>query len=148
MKVIFFLLLAFPMFCRADIDSLFYSARTNNLQAMKVLVQKGVNINSEVVFNWTPLQVASYEGYSEIVHYLVEQGASINAQDVNGVSPLMDAIWGGHTDIAKYLINKGATIDAQIPGQITVYGLAVAKNEYEIVQILKGMRSKEKATNP
>ncbi len=77
------------------------------------------------------------DGDLDIVQYLLEEGPNINAQDESGNSALMDAIWGHHTEVARLLISKGAAVNAQMPGQITVYALAVVQGENDLARLLK-----------
>lgn len=52
----------------------------------------------------TPLQVASFLGYTEVVEALLDAGADVNSKDDNGRTPLMYAAAGGRTEIVELLL--------------------------------------------
>ena len=50
---------------------------------MRVLLERGANVNQGANAGWTPLIIASQEGHEEIVRVLLERGADVN-QGTNG----------------------------------------------------------------
>lgn len=89
--------------------ALHYSAWKGNIDAVKILVKNGAEIN--VVYNanggLTPLCCAAESGSMEIVIYLIDNGAEVNYTNKDSrSSPLRSAAYHGHFDIFKYIISK------------------------------------------
>ncbi|KAG8527749.1 uncharacterized protein KY384_007903 [Bacidia gigantensis] len=55
----------------------------------------------EKTFGWTPLHIASVDGFIEIVDSLIEAGASLDQPDTSGWTAREHAALRGHIDIAK-----------------------------------------------
>ena len=49
----------------------------------------------------TPLDLASYNGYKEIVSDLISAGADVNKSDNDGMTPLEQASYKGHKEIVS-----------------------------------------------
>jgi ankyrin repeat protein len=52
-----------------------------DLEAAKLLVENGINIEQKGEGGFTPLKIADDFGHSEIVNYLISKGASVDALD-------------------------------------------------------------------
>ena len=77
--------------CRADVEQagsvtfdgetiegappLWCAAAAGHLEIVKLLTDKGANVNSTTKTNSTPLRAACFDGHFEIVQYLVQHGA-------------------------------------------------------------------------
>lgn len=60
----------------------------------------------------TPLHLAAWGGYAQIIRLLLEAGADPNAQDNTGATPLCHMTgWCTRTDIVDHLVSQGADID-------------------------------------
>ncbi|GAB7351212.1 hypothetical protein MBLNU459_g1649t2 [Dothideomycetes sp. NU459] len=55
----------------------------------------------------TPLQVASLNGYPEIVTYLLEQGCDAHCANGDKDTPLIDAVENGHIEVVRLLLDAG-----------------------------------------
>lgn len=60
---------------------------------------------------WTPLIMASGNGFVDVVQVLVEAGASLNAMDNEGRTALHAAAKGKHQKVYQLLLEKGADPD-------------------------------------
>ncbi|KAL9468319.1 hypothetical protein ACSS6W_010013 [Trichoderma asperelloides] len=78
---------------------------------VKLLVEKGANIEAETKNGRTPLSFAAEHGYEAIVKLLVEKGANIEAKRGIGRTPLVLAAERGHDAIVKLLVEKGANME-------------------------------------
>jgi len=58
------------------------------LEAVKLLVEKGADVNAKAAFGRTALHGAAYMGADDIVQFLVSKGADMNAMDKYGQTPL------------------------------------------------------------
>jgi hypothetical protein len=60
----------------------------------------------------SPLHVAAYQGYAEVVELLLShKGVELNALDINGYTPLMRAVEKRNEKIVKLLLAKGADVN-------------------------------------
>lgn len=55
----------------------------------------------------TPLQVASLNGFPEIVSYLLEQDCNPHTANTDQDTPLIDAVENGHIDVVRLLLQAG-----------------------------------------
>ncbi len=86
-----------------------YAAKLNNPEIIEMLVDYGANVDlpsrGKNKGN-TPLMIAAWNGFSEIVDYLLGHGACADQQDGNGFTPLIKACINHHVDVIKKLITK------------------------------------------
>ena len=64
------------------------SQEPEQLEAVKICLEQGNDVNGENFFGDTPLHGAVYRGANSIVEYLVKHGAKLDAKDVRGWTPL------------------------------------------------------------
>ena len=93
------------------------------LGIVKLLLQKGCDVNVECGHYGTALQAAAYFGRREVVEFLLHAGADVNARTETIGTALQVALKAGYREIAKSLTNYGADVHA----------LWEAKNFYELV---------------
>ncbi|XP_031836407.1 protein fem-1 homolog CG6966 isoform X2 [Nomia melanderi] len=78
---------------------------------VKLLVQKGADVNSTTHTKSTPLRAACFDGYFDIVKLLVNYGADIEMANRHGHTNLMIASYRGHAHIVKYLLSLEADVN-------------------------------------
>jgi cytohesin len=108
---------------------LVYAVRSDDLDSVKVLLEKGADINQTTAYGWSPLLVATQNRYYKLGAYLMEHGADVNLPNKGGWTPLYLAtdnrnIESGdypvrkgdmdHLDYIKLLIAKGADVNARM----------------------------------
>ena len=62
------------------------------LEAVKVAVELGVDVNASNKLGLTALHGATFVGWNSVVQFLAEKGANLNAQDTVGQTPLHKAL--------------------------------------------------------
>jgi ankyrin repeat protein len=106
-----------------------YAVRAEHLDVVKVLVERGADINMGDNDELTPLHKSAYRGLTEISEYLISKGANISAEDRRGVTPLHLAAARGHNKVMELLLAKGAEINtADKDGETPLH--RAAKNGY------------------
>lgn len=89
------------------------AAGEGRLEAAKLFVGSGADVNAKCKNGHTALIWAAFNGRLEMVKYLVEQGADVNAENSDGEKPLdftpSNLNPSNHLAIIQYLVNKGAT---------------------------------------
>ncbi|RYP56997.1 hypothetical protein DL770_010789 [Monosporascus sp. CRB-9-2] len=92
---------------------LLWAAANGRLAVLKLLVEKGAQIEARDNDNKTPLMLAAEYGHEAAAKLLVEKGAQIEAKDNDGSTPLIFATWQGHEALARLLVEKGAQLEAK-----------------------------------
>jgi uncharacterized protein len=84
-----------------------YACMHNQMEAAKLLIQKGAQINAVPPgfdYSGSGLHYAALNGHREMVEYLIEQGADVSLKDTKVHStPAGWADHGGHPDLRDYL---------------------------------------------
>ena len=75
-----------------------FAAMEGHNGVLKLLLEKGFNINIQGVCNFTPLIWAAREGHHSTVKMLGDMGADLNLQTSNGMTALMWAANWGHLE--------------------------------------------------
>lgn len=115
----------------------FFSVNLADIDAVKILVENGGNVNAESVHKWTPLHLASrnkgnffpyffseYESISiknsqtflgkrSVIKLLLEHGANVNATSADKRTPLHLAADSGDEETIKILLENGADVNAE-----------------------------------
>jgi ankyrin repeat protein len=88
--------------------------RAGNPRLVKLLLDRGLDVDLLGADKMTPLGVAAECGELETAKLLLEEGASVLAQDNKMRTPLLLAIWEEHFDIASLLLyadEQGKTVN-------------------------------------
>jgi ankyrin repeat protein len=81
---------------------------SENTDLLRVLAEKGANVNAIDYLENTPLHLAAERGMTDAVDILLAHGAYVDAINIMGSTPIMAAAQRGHTDIANTLAQAGA----------------------------------------
>ncbi|WP_143688786.1 ankyrin repeat domain-containing protein [Wolbachia endosymbiont of Laodelphax striatellus] len=105
-------------------------------KTVRLLVEKGANVNAADVRGHTALHLAITEKRLEIVRELIKSGADINAEEYgNKCTPLHLACMVGKMEIVKELVEAGAEIEQE--DKFVMTAMDYAKNSKEIAEVLK-----------
>ena len=110
-----------------------------DINMVKQLIEKGVDVNQGQFFGWTPLIWASRGGHLEIVKYLLSHGANVNQANDDGNTPLIFASREGregHLEVVKYLVEHGADVNQANNAGWTPLIWASRRGHLEIVKYL------------
>ncbi len=114
----------------------FRAAASSDVEAMKVLVERGADPNLPSAGGTTPLIVAAGLGWvgnfstnapgqwMNAVKFCIEHGADVNAVDAKGYTPLHGAAVRGDNEMITYLVGKGAKVTAVNKAGDTVADMA------------------------
>jgi ankyrin repeat protein len=81
----------------------------NQLGMVRLLVQRGANINATGVEEMTALHWAAGEGHEEMVALLLDQGAEVNSTDAWDRTSLITASMSGHLGVVRLLAQHTGT---------------------------------------
>ena len=102
-------LLVFALVARAAEGDLHEAVKSGDLEKVKPLVEKGVDINQRDALGSTPLHDAAWNGDTRMVGYLLDHGAEINARhSEGGSSPLAYAVIKNNIAVVELLLGRGA----------------------------------------
>jgi ankyrin repeat protein len=114
---------------------LMYAAALGSLDAMKMVVEAGADVNAKNDFGATALMWCA--GDLEKVRYLLAKDASVTARSDVGRTPLLIAAnYDGSVEIARLMIAKGADVSAKDKSGTSVLEAAAAVNNLEFARLL------------
>ena len=97
-----------------DDQTLLCSAvQRNNVDKVKLLLDRGANIESKDKNDQTPLCWAVQRNNVNMVQLLLDAGANIESKDKDDRTPLWWAAWNDKMDMAKLLLDRGANIESK-----------------------------------
>jgi hypothetical protein len=125
-------------------ESLHAAAREGNIEAARLLITQGAEVNAQDDKGFTPLHVAVREdrepvlkvGQKSIVQLLLAAGADVDARDKKGATPLHHAALLRRMRAAKQLLVGGANVNvADMRGETALHK-AVKSECRELVERL------------
>jgi ankyrin repeat protein len=88
---------------------------TGQYETIKLLLEKGANLNSRNEFGETPLYVcvensSNKPQFIPTINILLEKGADINTQNNENWTPLHYVVSKNNLTITKFLVEKGSDL--------------------------------------
>lgn len=100
------------------------SAQEENIEVVKLLIQKNAHVDScDDDFN-TPLYIAVQEEIYENVELLLLNNANVNHHGAYGITPIIKAIHKNNHEIVELLLNYGANLNAKYGAAESAYDAA------------------------
>lgn len=84
---------------------LIIAAEYGKVDAIKLLLEKGVHINATTKFNQTALSIAAQQGHKLVVEELIKKDANPFIADIKGETAFHKAQLAGHEEIAELIWN-------------------------------------------
>ncbi len=112
------------------------AAEGGHLALTKLLLDGGVEADTQDSIGSTPLHDAAFNNHHEVAQLLLEHGADVNAQDNNGNTPLHEAAEVGRLDVVELLLEHGADVNAQDIGGYTPLHWAASRGHREVAELL------------
>lgn len=91
-----------------EIPDLASAVKSGKIENVKLLIEKGADINSKNNDGVTPLMSAAKEGRTEMVQFMIGKGAELNAKDADGWTALTYAKGYEQTEVKNILTRAGA----------------------------------------
>jgi ankyrin repeat protein len=119
-------------------SALLEAAKGGDLEDVKELIQRGVNIDSKDKDGLTPLHHAVASDNLELLRLLIAGGADVNVRENNSWNTplLINAVLGEHWEALKVLLEKGADLNAKDNWNRTTLHFAAWHGYTEAVDIL------------
>jgi ankyrin repeat protein len=114
------------------------AARQGRIPLVRVLLARGIDVNTKVDHDTTAIAEAAAHGEIDMVEFLLSVGANANVKDVDGETPLMAAAAFGDLRTVEAIIRSGADREAvDIHGR-TAWNHAVRNGHAAIAKLLEG----------
>ncbi|XP_062566387.1 serine/threonine-protein phosphatase 6 regulatory ankyrin repeat subunit A-like [Saccostrea cucullata] len=113
------------------------AAMSGNIAFVKLLTEKGLDINSRTNTDLTVLHLCCINGKIELCKYLVDTYPKLlKNKDINGENVLHYAAKGGSVDCVNFLTENGVNIDGISKSGETVLHLCCEKGSLEMCKYL------------
>ena len=119
------------------LTALHYACNAGNLDAAKLLIDKGADVYAKSEKSGAPIHMACYSGRMKLVQYLIDTFPNLlNFQDNLGMTPLYWAASNDQKEVVSYLLERGA--DARIKAQddCTPFMIAFIKGNEDAAKLL------------
>ena len=110
--------------------------QTNNIDAVKALLEAGADVNEPAYTTKTPLHYASHSRNKEILKLMMTEGADLEAKTEQGFTPLSYAIGLNHPDNCRVLLEAGADVDAIDNWKRTGLNVAAGQGLTDVAAVL------------
>ena len=109
----------------------------NALSMMKLLLDRGANLEAAGKYRLRALHIAVVEGRHEMTRFLLDKGVDTEATaSVTHLVPLSLAVHSNRPEMVKILVDHGVNLEAEGDKGKTHLGIAVEFGHWEIVSIL------------
>jgi ankyrin repeat protein len=115
---------------------LHFACQNGHEEIVKILIDKGADVNQATEKGFTPFYIACQNGHEEIVKLLIDMGADVSQTTKDGCTPLYMACQNGHEEIVKLLIDMGADVSQTTKDGCNPLHVASAEGHEEVVKLL------------
>lgn len=112
------------------------AARFGQESTVRLLLDRGVDVDSRDALGRTALIAAAAEPGSGVTRLLLERGAGVGLRDRDGTDALMAAVMKGRTQNVRLLLDAGADLEARSPARETALMAAIRAGQAEMVDFL------------
>ena len=110
--------------------------QTNNIDAVKALLEMGADVNEPAYTTKTPLHYASHSRNKDILNLMLSEGADLEAKTEQGFTPLSYAVGLNHPDNCRVLLEAGAEVDSVDNWKRTNLNVAAGQGLADVAAIL------------
>jgi ankyrin repeat protein len=118
------------------------AAFKGKVDVVRLLIERGAEVDSRDKWGWTPLHLASRYGHLEVSRVLIDHGANVNARKHESLDSATSSAYNGHLGIVKLLLERGADVHALNEEGQTPYQESL-KRDIERLQIYSGSMARE-----
>ncbi len=111
-------------------------SQNGHSDVVKMLVDKGAEVNEKNLKEVSVLMAASQNGHSDVVRILIDKGAEVNMLNNNGVTALIVASSNGRKEVVQVLLDHHADTSIQTRTGKTALDSAIENRYVEVVGLL------------
>lgn len=112
------------------------AAEHGHVEALKVLIEAGIDINQANNQGETPAFIAARNGYGGVLQLLIQHGANLRTPNVLGATPAFAAAGAGQVDALKLLIAQQVNLEEQnLLSETPIYNAASSGHE-KVIELL------------
>lgn len=119
-----------------DQTPLFAASGGGNTRMVRMLIEKGADVNSEDCYGETPLTEAAAYGDAEAVEMLLHNGANVEGALSHRKTPLHRAAKCGHAKVVQILLQSGGDMEAADDARKVPLHLACEEDHPDVVDAL------------
>ncbi|KAF5604015.1 ankyrin [Fusarium pseudocircinatum] len=110
-----------------------------SVELMKLLLEvPGVSVNQKTTYGFSPLFIASRNGYLSMVELLLSvDSVDQDSENWLGLGPLFAAVANGHLEVTKLLLSKGCHAQHQVSIGRDLLWWAQRSNTPDLIQLLQ-----------
>jgi cytohesin len=123
------------------------AAYKGHVEIVKILLDRGADLNAKDNTGHAPLHWAAIEGHVDVVRVLLDRGANPNAKNNTGHTPLHNAAYFGHVEIVKILLDRGADLNAKDNTGHAPLHWAAIEGHVDVVRVLLDRGANPNAKN-
>ncbi len=97
--------------CGTGYSIVHIAAENPDIRVIKLLVERGADVNVMDIYDNTPLYYAAEKNTLEMVEFLVSQGNDPLAENCDGDNLLTVSVCNPHKDVLEYFFQQGVDID-------------------------------------
>lgn len=121
----------------SEVNVIFKAIEKNQVDQIRTLLETGTDPNIKDALRNTPLHMAAFYGYEDVVDLLAAKGGDVNALNEAGRTPIYEAVRADHKQAVSALIANGAKLTAKYTDtRFTILHFAAMEKRYEISEIL------------
>ena len=113
-----------------------YAARGGHTDCVRLLLQRGADVNQRSRSSSTSAHRAAERGHTGSLLALLDAGCDVDAKDKWEMTPLMYAAQGGHTECAQLLLEHGADISSLDDDELAAPHYAIVCGHLEVLRLL------------
>lgn len=119
-----------------DQKLLITAAREGQLEVIKDLMKKGLDVDCELKYGSSALMIAASRGHCDIVRVIASAGGKVNRRNKFGISPLSEAAERGHHQVLRTLVEFGADVNMLHNNGGTAILAAAVRRDLKTVKVL------------
>ncbi|KAM8972847.1 ankyrin repeat and death domain-containing protein 1A isoform 1-T1 [Pelodytes ibericus] len=114
------------------------AAKTNNIEKMLQLIQRGVDVRAKNSVDRTALHWAAGAGHEQAVRLLLEHDVPVDEEDnvCFGMNALLLGAWFGHLRVLQILVNAGSKTSCENKNGLNLLHCAAQRGHIKVMEFI------------
>ena len=127
---------------------LMYAAQGGHTDCVRLLLQRGADVNNRSRDRGTAAHYAAEHGHKEALLVLLDGGCDVDATDDLDMTPLMCAAQDGQTECVQLLLERDADVSQSDLGELTAVHHTAWRDDVETMRVLLASAADTVALDP